>query len=237
VNRKPLLPEAAQEFYLLPDFAAYVMAWNTKSFTSATRPQNWAEFFDIKAKPGQRSLWKAAPQTLEVAAMGGGQLPDKLYPLDLDHTFAELNAIKRSLSWWESGAQGAQLIIGGEVDVGTVWNGRLFKPKAEGAPVDFTFDGALIVADAMVIPKGAKNKKYAMEFLANMMDARNQAVFCRMIPYGPANAETFALLTDAEKARLANSPQNRAKTVLQDFAYWAEHGEELNARFNRWLVG
>jgi putative spermidine/putrescine transport system substrate-binding protein len=237
VDRKSLLPEAAQEFYLLPDFAAYVMAWNTKSFNNATRPQNWAEFFDIKAKPGQRSLWKAAPQTLEVAAIGGGQPPDKLYPLDLDRAFAKLDAIKSSLSWWESGAQGAQLIIGGEVDVGTVWNGRLFKPKAEGAPADFTFDGALVVADAMVVPKGAKNKRYAMQFLANMMEAKNQAVFCRMIPYGPANTETFALLTEAERARLANSPQNRAKTALQDFAYWAEHGAELNARFNRWLVG
>ena len=203
VDRKPLLPRSGTGVLPSARFCGLRDGLEYEIVHQCTRPQNWTEFFDIKAKPGQRSLWKAAPQTLEVAAMGGGQLPDKLYPLDLDRAFEKLNAIKSSLSMVGSQARkGAQLIIGGEVDVGTVWNGRLFKPKAEGAPVDFTFDGALVVADAMVIPKGAKNKKYSMQFLANMMEAKNQAVFCRMIPYGPANTETFTLLTDAEKARL-----------------------------------
>ena len=80
VDKSSLLPEAAQEFYTLVDVAAYVMAWNTNAFNAETRPKNWQEFFDPAAKEGQRSLWKLAPQTLEVAAMGGGQPRDKLYP-------------------------------------------------------------------------------------------------------------------------------------------------------------
>ena len=175
VDRSNLLPEAAKEHYLLADVAAYVIAWSTRSFDAKSRPADWAAFFDAKAKPGQRSLWKMAPQTLEVAAMGGGQPREKLYPIDLDLAFRSLDAIKPNLSWWTSGAQAAQLLIDGEVDVGTCWNGRLFKPKNDGAPVDYTFDHALYVCDAMVVPKGAPNKKLAMEFLANMMDAKNQA--------------------------------------------------------------
>jgi putative spermidine/putrescine transport system substrate-binding protein len=237
VDRKQLLPEAAKPDYLLADIAAYAMGWNTKSFTAATRPKDWVEFFDAKAKPGQRSLWKAAPQTLEVAAMGAGQPREKLYPIDVDKAFARLDAIRGELSWWDSGAQGAQLLIGGEADVGAVWNGRLAKPKQDGAPVDLTFDHALYVADAMIIPKGAKNKKYAMEFLANLIQPQNQATFCRMIPYGPVNPATFGLLTDGEKARLPNSPQNSKTAVLQDFDYWAQNGARLIARFNKWLVG
>ena len=42
-----------------------------------------------------------------------------------------------------------------------------------------------------------------------MIDAKNQATFCKLIPYGPANPATFDLLTAEEKARLPNSPQNR----------------------------
>ena len=127
IDKSVLVPNAVNEFYTLVDVAAYVMTWNTKAFTAETRPKNWAEFFDPAAKPGQRSLWKLAPQTLEVAAMGGGQPSDKLYPIDLEAAFKSLDRVKADLTWWESGAQAAQLVIGGEIDVGTVWNGRVFK--------------------------------------------------------------------------------------------------------------
>ncbi|MDQ0468368.1 ABC transporter substrate-binding protein [Labrys wisconsinensis] len=237
IDKSVLLPQAAREHYLLADVAAYVMAWNTRSFDAQSRPKDWAEFFDAKAKPGQRSLWKLAPQTLEVAAMGLGQARDKLYPIDLDRAFKGLDTIKPDLTWWTSGAQGAQLLIAGEVDVGTTWNGRLFKAKKDGAPVDYTFDNALYVCDAMVIPKGARNKKLAMEFLANMMDAQNQATFSKSIPYGPVNTKAFELLDPAERALLPNSPENGKTAVFQDFDYWAESGPKVFDRFNAWLLG
>ncbi|WP_159718851.1 extracellular solute-binding protein [Geminicoccus flavidas] len=237
IDRSALLPEAtASDYYLLADVAAYVMAWNTGSFDAGTRPKDWTEFFDPELD-AQRSLWKLAPQTLEVAAMGGGQPRDKLYPIDLDLAFRMLDGIKPSLTWWTSGAQAAQLVIGGEVDVGTVWNGRVYQTKEEGGPVDYTFDHALYVCDAMVIPKGAKNKKAAMEFLANMMDAQNQATFAKAIPYGPVNTKAFELLSEAELARLPNSPQNSKTAVFQNFDYWAENGPAVFDRFNKWLLG
>ncbi|WP_027136353.1 ABC transporter substrate-binding protein [Geminicoccus roseus] len=236
IDKSMLLPVAAKEHYLLADVAAYVMAWNTESLDGDARPKDWAEFFDPE-RSEQRSLWKLAPQTLEVAAMGGGQSRDSLYPIDLDLAFRMLDGIKPNLTWWTSGAQAAQLVIDGEVDVGTVWNGRVFKPKDEGAPVDYTFDHALYVCDAMVIPRGAKNKKAAMEFLATMMDAQNQATFARAIPYGPVNTKSFDLLDEATLARLPNSPQNSQTAVFQDFDYWAEHGPEVFDRFNNWLLG
>lgn len=237
IEKSKLLPEAAQEFYMLADIAAYAMAWNTQAFSAETRPKGWKEFFDPAAKPGQRSLWKLAPQTLEVAAMGGGQSRESLYPIDLDLAFKTLDGIKDHLTWWTSGAQGAQLLIDGEVDVGTAWNGRLFQPKLDGAPVDYTFDEALYVADAMVVPKGAKNKQQAMEFLANMMDAQNQATFAKAIPYGPVNVDAFALLDAERLALLPNSEQNNDTAVLQNFDYWAENGEAVFERFNNWLLG
>ncbi len=236
IDKASLLPEAAKEFYVLADVAAYAMAWNTKSFTADTRPKSWVEFFD-PAKEGQRSLWKYAAQTLEVAAMGAGQPMDKLYPLDLDKAFAKLDDIKGSLTWWDSGAQGAQLIIDGETDVGTVWNGRLYRPKLDGAPVDYTFDGALYVCDSIVVPKGAKDKAVAMEFIANVMVPQNQATFAKNIPYGPVVPAAFELLDAEAKAALPNSPENSKNAVFQNFDYWAANGAEIIDRFNKWLIG
>lgn len=236
-DKSVLLPDAVKEYYTLVDVAAYVMAWNTKAFNQETRPKDWKEFFDASTKPGQRGLWKAATQTLEVAAMGGGQARDKLYPIDLDAAFKSLDAVKKDLTWWTSGAQSAQLLIGGEADIGTVWNGRVFKAKLEGQPVDYTFDNALYVCDAMVIPKGAKNKKEAMEFLANMVDPKNQATFAKKIPYGPVNTKAFDLLDKDALALLPNSPENGKTAVFQDFDYWAKNGPAIFDRFNNWLVG
>ncbi|MGD9508472.1 MAG: extracellular solute-binding protein, partial [Geminicoccaceae bacterium] len=178
-----------------------------------------------------------APQTLEVAAMGGGQVREKLYPIDLDLAFKMLDGIKSNLTWWTSGAQGAQLLIDGEVDMGTAWNGRLYQPKLDGAPIDYTFDEALYVCDSMVVPKGAKNKKEAMQFLANMMDAQNQATFAKHIPYGPVNTKAFALLDAERLALLPNSEQNSKTAVFQNFDYWAAEGDAIFDRFNNWLLG
>ncbi|MBN8906186.1 MAG: extracellular solute-binding protein [Rhodospirillales bacterium] len=236
VDRNKLMPGAAGEHVVLVDFAALVIAWNTRSVPAGKAPKSWQQFFDTKAFPGQRSLWKAASQTLEVAAMGGGQSRDSLYPIDTDRAFKSLGAVRSDLTWWESGAQGAQLVLSGTVDFGAVWNGRVFKPKLEGAPVDYTFDGALLTPDAMVVPKGAKNKKQAMEFIANMIDAANQATFAKIIPYGPVNPAAFPLLTEEERARLPNAPAYKDKTVMQDSAYWAANGAKLIERFNKWLV-
>lgn len=237
VDRAALLPWAAADHYIVSDVAGTVMGWNTQSFTAETRPKDWVEFFDAAAKPGQRSLWKLAPQTLEIAALGAGVDPAKLYPLDLEAAFASLEKIRPDLTWWTSGAQSAQLLTSAEVDVGTSWNGRLHKPKIDGAPVDYTFDQCIFTCDAFIVPKGVKNKKRAMEFLAHLIDAGNQAEFTRHIPYGPTNPAAFDLIDPAVRAFLPNAPENSRTAVVQNVEYWAEQGDELFDRFNRWLLG
>lgn len=232
-----MIPEARKEFFILADVAAYNMAWNTNSFTNETRPKDWAEFFDPEAKPGQRSLWKLAPQTLEVAAMGGGQPREDLYPIDVDLALEMLSRIRDQITWWDSGAQSAQLLIDNEVDVGTTWNGRVYQPKEDGAPIDYTFDHCLHVFDAFIIPKGAPNVEESMMFLANLVKPENQATFSRHIPYGPVVPAAFDMLDEATKARLPNSPQNSTTAVPINVEYWAESGAELYDKFNRWLLG
>lgn len=236
VDKTPLLDWAADEFYIVSDVAATVMGWNTQTFSDETRPKSWAEFFDAAAVPGQRSLWKLAPQTLEVACLAAGIPREELYPLDLDAAFASLDRIKPDLTWWTSGAQSAQLLISNEVDVGTAWNGRLHQPRVDGAPVDFTFDNCIFTCDAFVVPKGARNKELAMRFLATILDAQNQAVFAQHIPYGPTNIQAFDLLSPEVLALLPNSPENGATGALQNVAYWAEHGDAIFRRFNEWVV-
>ena len=232
-----MMPEARKEHYILADVAAHNMAWNANAFTEETRPKNWEEFFNPEAIRGQRSLWKVAAQTFEVAAMGAGQPKDALYPLDLALILATLDKIRDRVTWWDSGAQSAQLLISNEVDVGTTWNGRVFQPKRDGAPVDFTFDHCLYVYDAFIVPKGAPNPEWSMRFLANLVKPENQATFARNIPYGPVVPSAFDLLDADTISQLPNAPENSGNAVSIDVEYWAENGSELFDAFNRWLLG
>jgi putative spermidine/putrescine transport system substrate-binding protein len=231
IDKSKMLPEAAKEYYVLVDIAAYVITWNTGS---GVKPKDWADVWKAK---GKKSLWKSASQTLEVALMADGVPKDKVYPIDVQRALASLTKIRNNILWWESGAQGAQLLIDGETDSGATWNGRVHKPKLDGAPVDFHFNQALLVADALVVPRGVKDKSFAMDLIATFLDAKNQAVFATKIPYGPVVPQALKGLDAKTLGALPTSPQNFPQTVFQDFDYWARDGEKLFGAFNQWLAG
>ena len=99
--------------------------------------------------------------------------------LDSLHSVLEKEGIERALNkirelkphidvFWSSGAQQAQLMKDGEVDMTTGWNGRFDNAAKDGAKVDYSFNQALLDYDCFAIPKGAPNKDAAMAFLAEM---------------------------------------------------------------------
>ena len=63
---------------------------------------------------------------LEAALIADGVPMDKLYPIDVDRAFKKLEELKpHVLVWWNSGAQSAQILQDGEVDMVGAWNGRI----------------------------------------------------------------------------------------------------------------
>jgi len=233
VSKAGLVDGAAHEHFILTDFAAYHIAWNTKSVKPGTAPKTWAE---VWAYPGRIGLWKRPFQTLEVALLADGVTLDKLYPLDIERGLKSLEKIKSKLVWWERGAQGGQVFVDGEVDVGAIWNGRVHEPKLNGAPVDFHFNQAIFVSDAWAVPKGTKNKKEAMELIALNMTAPVQAEYARNIPYGPVNKEALKLLDKGTLAALPSSDENFSKGRMLDLSFWADNGPATVERFNKWLL-
>jgi putative spermidine/putrescine transport system substrate-binding protein len=232
IDKDSMLPGTVNEFFALTDVAAYNIAWNTANL-KGNPPQSWA---DVWAYDGRIGLWKRPFQTLEVALLADGVALADLYPLDLDRAFKSLDKIKSKIVWWERGAQGAQVFLDGEVDVGAIWNGRVHQPKLDGAPVDFQFNQAIFVNDAWAIPKGAPHKKEAMELLAFALAPEQQAAFARELPYGPVNKAALALLDDKTKATLPSSEENFKKGRLLDLAFWADQSQAVTERFNSWLL-
>ncbi|GGK01443.1 ABC transporter substrate-binding protein [Pseudomonas matsuisoli] len=215
-------------------YFSFVLGYNP-SRIGASKPDSWSALFDTKTYPGKRALYKwPSPGVIELALLADGVAEDKLYPLDLDRAFKKLDAIKKDIVWWGGGAQSQQLLASGEVSMGQFWNGRIHALQQEGAPVGVSWKQNLVMADFLVIPKGAPNKAAAMKFLANASGAKGQAEFANLTAYAPVNLDSVQSL-DADLA--PNLPTaHEADQVTLDFAYWAKHGGEIAGRWNEWLV-
>lgn len=212
-----------------------IQAWLTKTVGADGKvPETWADFFDTKKFPGDRSIYDHPRGNLEMALLADGVEPTKLYPLDVDRAFKKLAELKPHISvWWNSGAQSAQLVKDNEVDMISIWNGRLAGAVRDGAQVGSTYNQGILMADCFVVPKGAPHKETAMKALGMFLSPEQQAHFPLYIDYGPINAKAFDqnVLSEADKKRVNSAPDNAAKQVVLDVTWWGEHGAEAIERW------
>ncbi|WP_440091365.1 ABC transporter substrate-binding protein [Pseudomonas putida] len=234
IKRDKIDPRFVSDHGVGSFFFSFVLGYNEGKL-GANKPVDWTALFDTKAYPGKRALYKwPSPGVLELALLADGVAPDKLYPLDLDRAFKKLDTIKKDIVWWGGGAQSQQLLASGEASLGQFWNGRVYALQQDGAPVGVSWKQNLVMADFLVIPKGAKNKEAAMKFLANASSAEGQAEFANKTAYAPVNVDSVAKL---DKDLAPNLPTAYAQDqVTLDFAYWAKNGQAIAARWNEWLV-
>jgi putative spermidine/putrescine transport system substrate-binding protein len=230
-----ILPTALHPYYVIFFTSATVIGWNTSVFKGGDQPKTWQDFFDPK-QDFQRALWNVATQTIELAALGGGQPANALYPIDLDLAFKTLDGIKKKTIFWSSGAQSVQLLIDDEADSAMMWNGRVEGARRSGAPVDYSFNQALLTPGTISVPKGVRDPELSMRFVANCLDPENQATFCTLYPMAPANEKVYDLVDKTVLARMPTSPQNDRTVINQNLSYWIDHGAAIFERYNSWLL-
>jgi putative spermidine/putrescine transport system substrate-binding protein len=143
--------------------------------------------------------------------------------------------------WWKSGAQHAQLMKDGEVDMTSGWNGRFDVAKKDGAQVSYTFEDGLLDFDCFAIPKGAPNEALAMKFLALISTAEMQANLPTYITYGPANKAAYGLgkIDDALARSLPSHPDNAAKqlaTSEESLKWYQNYDKKASAMFQDMLT-
>lgn len=234
IDATSLDPSLVNEYWVGgPSYYSTVLAWNKKKY-GENPPQNWADFWDVKKFPGTRALRNSPIGTLEFALIADGVALDQLYPLDVDRAFAKLRDIKPDITvWWGSGAQSAQLLNDGEVDMLSIWNGRVSTVINNGADVAFTYNQAQLNADCMVIPRGSKNKELAEKVINLILTPDLQANLPALIDYGPVNPKAFELgkITSDQAAASNSSPENVKHQALLRVDWW---GENLAAIQPRW---
>ena len=214
-----------------------VLAYSSEKYGNRP-PQNWKDFWNVKQFPGIRAMRKHPQDTLEIALLADGVKPDQLYPLDVDRAFKKLREIKPHITvWWKSGAQSAQLMKDGEVDMISIWNGRIGNAIKDGAKADFTFNQGIINADCLVIPKGAKNVSLAQKAIAQFLSPDLQANLPQYIAYGPINELAFdtGKISNKDMKSINSSPENLSAQIPYNAIWWRDNLVEIQERFDEFL--
>ncbi len=235
------------------DCAIGTVVWSTIFAYDESRlsppPTTIQDFFDLEKFPGRRGMRKTPKVNLEIALVADGVAPEKVYdelatPEGIDRAFAKLDSIKEHVLWWEVGAQPPQLLVDGEVVMSTAYNGRVFNAfAAEGQPLAVVWDAQVMAIDKWAIVKGAPNMELALDFIRFASMPENMAVQASWISYAPAR-ESAARMVDGYHAdpdlkvgpHLPTWPDNRKTAIWHDDEFWADRVDELNERFNAWLI-
>lgn len=192
--------------------------------------------------PGKRGMRKTAKYTLEAALLADGVAAKDVYatlatPAGVDRAFKKLDALKPNIQWWEAGAQAPQYLISGDVVMSSAYNGRITNARNEGnTNLEIVWDGGLYEMEYWVVPKGTPNKAAAMQFIASTLLPERQVEYSKLIPYGLTRKSASALISPELAAVLPSSAENMKKAAAIDPAFWLDHGEELERRFNAWAA-
>ena len=213
-----------------------VLGYRTEAFKKG-HPVGWAQFWDVKAFPGRRSLRNHPVDNLEFALLADGVPADKLYPLDLDRAFRKLDEIKPHIAvWWQAGAQPAQLLVDGEVDLASGWSGRFFDLAMKEAPVAVEWQGGAIKESHFAIPKGARNVYWSQKYLAVMAEAERQAIYTNELGYPGLNLDVVKYVEPKVVPHLITSPENLTKQFFLDLTWWADNQAVAMDRWNKWML-
>jgi putative spermidine/putrescine transport system substrate-binding protein len=221
-----------------------VIAFDRQRFADSP-PASPADFFDLGRFPGPRGLRDDGPKyDLELALIADGVPAWQVYSVlatkaGQDRAFAKLDTIKPAIVWWKKVAEPTELLASGQVAMTTVLNSHVF--SIDVAPkIGTIWEGQLYAMDVFGVPKGDPRLKRALAFIRYASSASALAEEARWLPYGPARLSAARLVgrnpeTDEEmRPHLPTAPQNFHNALAVDPDWWAAHGAELEARWQKW---
>lgn len=221
-----------------------VDAWNGET------PSEICDVFDLEAFPGRRSLEKRPHNNMEWALICDGVPQEEVYDVleteeGQQRAFDKLETIKDQTVWWTAGADTPQLLADGEVVLGSTYNGRLFSLIAEeNQPVAMLWDTQSYDLDGWVIPEGLDEETLnrVKDFLWFATDTQRLADQAKYISYGPARDSSAPMVGQHAELgidmapHMPTNPENATNAFVQNFEWWADYRDDLDAKFQAWLA-
>jgi putative spermidine/putrescine transport system substrate-binding protein len=225
--------------------------YRTDMVPAGTEPPKGAcAAFDLDTYPGKRALNKRPVANMEWALLCDGVAYEDVYDAleteeGVARAFAKLDTIKDQTVWWSSSAEPVQLLADGEVFMASAYNGRLFAMIAEqGQPVGMAWNWQMFDIDGWVVPAGLSEERTAavMKYLNFATDTQRLADQAKYISYGPARASSAPLVgKHAELGidmapHMPTDPNNAENTFVNNYEWWADYRDDMDAKFQAWLA-
>lgn len=240
-NAKALDPGWVTSRGIFTSTGATVMAWNTKAFPEDKGPKSWKDFWDVKAFPGPRGLYKQLYYNYEAAMLAAGTPRSQVYPVTDDKmklVFDKLREIKPHVKvWWTAGAQPPQLLSSGELALCSAWTGRILAVMKEKAPVAMTYDDGVAWGNAWVVLKGSPHAKLAMEAINYAISEEAQMRLLDAGTYGPVLGAAAAKATADQQKILVTAPGNASRMLIINEEQAAQYSAKYEAEWNRFQLG
>ena len=234
-----------------------VWAYNSDVYPEGNRPTTMSDFYDPEKFPGRRS-WAYYPHG-EMKFVTIAENPElintpegraslsALNPEQVDRAFELFVEYQDQVDLiWQTGSDCPQLLISGDLDMCTAWNGRIYDATKEGAPIEICWEcGHLINTDGWGIIKGLKEQdpeafELAQLYMAWTSLPEINARISLFITYGPINIKSLATLNEPEyedvRDELPSSSANIPTAVLNDEEHASIHDDEWRERYEEWKL-
>ncbi|WP_158965726.1 extracellular solute-binding protein [Chachezhania sediminis] len=213
-------------------------------------PTSACDVFDTEKYPGKRALNKQPIANMEWALLCDGVAYEDVYDAletdeGVERALAKLGTIKDDTIWWTASAQTPELLASGEIFMGSAYNGRLFSAIEEKKqPIGMAWDWQMFDLDGWIIPAGLPEDRLARvkDFVMFATDTQRLADQAKYISYGPARASSAPLVgkhatLGIEMApHMPTDPNNAENTFVNNYDWWADHRDDLDAKFQAWLA-
>ncbi|NNU80826.1 extracellular solute-binding protein [Halovulum dunhuangense] len=213
-------------------------------------PEDICALFDTENFPGTRTLERRPINNMEWALICDGVAFEDVYDLletseGQDRALAKLDTIKDDTIWWSSAAEAIQAMADGEAVIGSSYNGRFFSAIVEqDQPIEMLWDTQVYDIDGWIIPEGLPEERLArvQDFLYFATDTQRLADQAKYISYGPARASSAPLVsTHAELGiemapHMPTNPANASNAFVQNYEWWADYRDDIDAKFQSWLA-
>lgn len=237
-GRDAFLPEAVS------DCGVGAVVWSVGLAYDAGRlreaPASWADFWDLRRFPGQRTMRRGPKYTLEFALLADGVPLADVYgvlrtPAGIERAFRKLDALRGQIIWWTAGGQPGQLLASGEVVMAAAYTSRMFAARRDdGRNFQVVWNGSIYAVDSWVVLRGTPNRDSAMRLIQFMTRPENQSRIPALAFQGATNLRAIQAADPAAAPNLPTHPANRAVSRALDTEFWVDNIEELTQRFNAW---
>jgi spermidine/putrescine-binding protein len=198
-------------------------------------PTNAKEFFDVKAFPGDRTMFAQDPlPALAMAALATGADKEKLFPIDLDAAFKQLEAIRDDIRvFYTTADQSQQVMISGEVGMGIMWEARAFELAKKGIPdVEVTFQDGLYEPWYIAAVAGGPNEDNAVAYLEWVADHPDGAAkWMKKVGFGIPMPDAFDSLPEETASQIGDNPANLEQSVNVDYEWYLDNRKEIDSRW------